>query len=118
MSLNDECDRCGEKETYRHLLWECRETRRVWNAFNEYMISINQNHRVECYEKVFDIDMNGIVSTIKVRIVQAMIQIERPTGWGIERIKYLANELKNIENYNSTVKQRLSITKIKWQNIS
>jgi hypothetical protein len=41
-----------------------------------------------------------------------MIQIERPTGWGIERVKYLAHEIKNIETYNLTVKQRLSITKI------
>ena len=37
MSCTDDCERCGEVETYRHLFWECRESRRVWRSFNEYI---------------------------------------------------------------------------------
>ena len=40
MSLSDACERCGEVETYKHLFWECVESRRVWRSFNEYMLSL------------------------------------------------------------------------------
>ena len=29
MSRSDQCERCGEVETYKHLFWECTESRRV-----------------------------------------------------------------------------------------
>ena len=29
MSRNDQCERCGLVETYRHLFWECAESGRV-----------------------------------------------------------------------------------------
>ena len=40
---------------------------------------------------------------IKVRLIQAMIQIARPVAWGVGRIKGLALELKCIELYNSVI---------------
>ena len=43
------------------------------------MGSIGNQHRVTGYEEVFTIDGNRIISMIKVRVVQAMIQIERRT---------------------------------------
>ncbi len=72
---------------------------------------------LKCHDNVFDIDKIGIASTIKVRVIQAMIQIERPIGWGFEKIKNLALEIRNIEMYNLAVKKRLLITKNKWHNI-
>ena len=56
MSLSDACERCGDVETYKHLFWECVESRRVWRSFNEYMSDIGHVHRVDCYERVFTID--------------------------------------------------------------
>ena len=46
MSRTDECERCGEVETYEHLFWGCVESRRVWRSFNEYMADIGHVHRV------------------------------------------------------------------------
>ena len=44
------------------------------------MINIHQTvSQVECYDDVF-------ISIIKVRIIQSMIQIERPMGWNMENI--------------------------------
>jgi hypothetical protein len=34
MVNSDKCSRCGDVESYRHLLWDCLETKRVWQAFN------------------------------------------------------------------------------------
>ena len=58
------------------------------------------------YENIFTIDSNRMISMIKVRLIQAMIQIQRPTGWGIEKIRQLALELKCIEKYNPAAKQK------------
>ena len=117
MSRDDECSRCGEVETYKHLFWECRESKRVWNAFNDYMSSINQPHTVEKYDDVFLIDDNRIISMLKVRVIQAMIQIERPSGWGIEMVRRLATELKCIEIYNAAAKHKMEDTKKKWESV-
>ena len=38
MSRSDECERCGEVETYKHLFWECSESRKVWA-----MSTVNQS---------------------------------------------------------------------------
>ena len=56
MSRSDECERCGEIETYRHLFWECKQSRTVWRAFNDYMTNIGHKHRVLGYDEVFTID--------------------------------------------------------------
>ena len=59
MSRDDDCERCGVKESYRHLFWECPESRKVWQAFNEYMSrTSNSQTKVEKYEDVFDIYQN------------------------------------------------------------
>ena len=35
-----------------------------------------------------------------MKIIQEMIQIERPCGWNQERIELISNDLKKIERYN------------------
>ena len=30
MVNSDKCNRCGEVQSYRHLLWECRRARKIW----------------------------------------------------------------------------------------
>ena len=46
------------------------------------MREIRHEHRVDSYEGVFKIDDNRIISMIKVRVIQAMIQIARQVAWG------------------------------------
>ena len=118
MSRDDMCSRCGIKETYRHLFWECIEARRVWESFNDYIRTIGQPLcEVKCYEEVFRVDAVSTVSVIKVRVIQAMIQVERPTGWNQDSVRKLAIEIKSIEIYNSVEKGKLEMTKTKWRNV-
>ena len=118
MSRDDMCSRCGIKETYRHLFWECIEARRVWESFNDYLRTIGQPLcEVKCYEEVFRVDAVSTVSVIKVRVIQAMIQVERPTGWNQDCVRKLAIEIKSIEIYNSVEKGKLEMTKTKWRNV-
>ena len=73
---------------------------------------------MDSFEKVFAIDDNRIISMIKVRVVQAMIQISRPVAWGVARIRTLALELKCIELYNSAVVGKKEATRLNWENIA
>ena len=47
---------------------------------------------------------------LKMKMVQAFIQIERPVGWTHERIQRMAMDLKMIELYNSVAKEKLEQT--------
>ena len=82
------------------------------------MHEIGHIHRVESYEDVFTIDDSRIISMIKVRVVQAMIQIARPVAWGVERIKRLALELKCIELYNSAAAGKKEKTRLMWERVT
>ena len=69
--------------------------------FNEYLTSRNMaEHRVESYEDIFKIGNNRTPNMLKIRTVQAFIQIERRVGWSQIKIQKLAIELKQIELYN------------------
>ena len=50
------------------------------------MSEIGHEHRVDSFERVFTIDDNRMISMIKVRVIQAMIQIARPVAWMVGRI--------------------------------
>jgi hypothetical protein len=102
MVNSDKCKRCGNVENYKHLLWECREVKNIWRLFNEYVTNINQNEEnVQDYDDVFRVGNGGNVSKLKMKIIQSMIQIERPRYWTIERIYEIANEIGCIEVYNA-----------------
>jgi hypothetical protein len=119
MSRNNECERCGLLESYRHLMWECIESRRVWDCFNSYILSLNGSiNLVNRYEDVYNIYSDRTISILKVRVIQAMIQIERPVGWTANNIRKFALELKNIEIYNSVIKNKPDKVRNIWRHIN
>ena len=111
MVNNNKCKRCGEVETYRHLLWECIEARRIWRVHEEYMGGID---KVLCYEDVFKTGDLDVVSKVKLKIIQEMIQVERPVGWSTEKVKKIVNEIKNIEMYNEAILGKLEVARRRW----
>ena len=50
-----------------------------------------------------------------MRVVQAMIQIERPVDWNKERVRKLAWGIKMIELYNSAAKHKVEVVSKKWE---
>jgi hypothetical protein len=49
---------------------------------------------------VFKIINKAIINKTKVRMIQGMIQIERPKSWTLDNILTINNEIKRIEIYN------------------
>ena len=87
MCDNDKCNRCGLKETFGHLLWDCFESRKVWESFNNYLTSMNLTEgKTEVYEDIFKIGKNRMINMLKIETIQTFIQIEKPTGWTMSNI--------------------------------
>jgi hypothetical protein len=107
---NNKCIRCAEVETYKHLLWECREVKKIWELFNSSLIN-HEEERVLEYDSVFKIGNIARVNKLKIRIIQGMIQIERPKNWTMKNIQDLDNDIKRIEKYNTNKKRASKINR-------
>jgi hypothetical protein len=116
MTESANCPRCGETETSRHMLWGCRESRNIWKIFNEILNDQNiQFGQVNIFEDLFATKDLKIVSVIKMKIINEMIQIVRPTGWNKDRLIKILKRLKNIEIYNATKLNKKNITEQRWE---
>jgi hypothetical protein len=99
MVNSNKCMRCDEIETYKHLIWECEEAKRIWHLFNELVVSEKQKEgKILDYDDVFKIGSTKIINKVKIRVIQAMIQIERPVNWTQVNITRIINEIRNIES--------------------
>jgi exonuclease III len=104
MTDSDSCPRCGIMETLKHLIWECSDSLRIWEHYNQIMTSLNEPQEcVNLYEDIFRKCENSGSSIIKIRIVQAMIQIARPTNWDRNKVTELIKDLVVKEKYNSLI---------------
>jgi hypothetical protein len=76
MTLTDECPRCGEVETTKHLLWECPHVTNIWKLYNDFMTKINHHEsKVRHYKDVYKVGHNAGISTFKMKLIQELIQI-------------------------------------------
>ena len=115
MTPNDKCPRCGEVESTKHLLWECHHVRHIWALFNELARSVG-GHRDQAhnYEDVYTAATSAAVNLVKIRLIQEMIQIERPRDWTKLHITKILNELINFDKYNSAKTHSIINFTNKW----
>ena len=101
---NNICERCQQVESTRHLLWGCIESRNIWELFNIWLTNNNNNTpgsgQMNEYQDIYRVDDCAHVCKVKIKIIQEMIQIQRPNGWNMERINLISNDIKKIELYN------------------
>jgi hypothetical protein len=67
------------------------------------------------YEDIFITENLSILSTIKMKIVQEFIQIERPKGWSITRIENLIMSIRDTELYNAKIYNKAKQTQLLWK---
>ena len=73
----------------------------IWDLFNIWIVNNNPiSNGVNDYQDIYNIDDCAHVCKVKMKIIQGMIQIERPTGWNIDQINLISNDIKKIELYN------------------
>jgi hypothetical protein len=77
-----------------------------------------QNEKLQEYQGIYKISTIGVISKIKIRVIQSMVQIDRPINWTTANILKLTNELKWTELYNAKKVNKLEKTKSKWSIVS
>jgi hypothetical protein len=118
MTETDACPRCGITEKLEHLVWGCTHSRAIWEIYNEIMREVfGQNQDcVNSYEDVYEASERPCINIIRLKIIQEMIQIERPTNWNKNKVKEIIINLINIEKYNSIKFKTETKFHKKWNN--
>ena len=117
MTNSPNCPRCGQIETTKHLLWECYESQKMWNCYNDVLVLSNlENMKIEKYDDLYRTETLGILSIVKTKLTQELIQIVRPVNWNINRTIEIINKMRNIEIYNTNINNKcLHKINKKWE---
>ncbi len=60
------------------------------------------------YEDVFQTCEMPVIGIVKAKIIQALIQIERPMNWNREKLLDTITDLINVERYNAMVSRTIN----------
>jgi hypothetical protein len=119
MTETDSCPRCGLIETTKHLLLECVHAKNIWSLYNTLMTQIGKScELVNNFEEVVKSCNSPEISIVKVKIIQQLIQIERPMNWDQDKLHTIIREVINIEQYNSNVSRSTEKFNVKWRHMS
>ena len=78
MTDNELCDRCGMVETIKHLTWECRRSKKIWDTAN-IILRESGLQQVITYNNLFTgfSPINLVVEAIVTKVTQLILQIDR-----------------------------------------
>jgi hypothetical protein len=89
------------------------ESKTYLGLYNLVMQSVKAD-KVTSYEDIFVPCKNKAVCYIKIKLIQEMIQIERPKNWNIENIKNMIVNMANMENFMANKSNNLNKYKIQY----
>jgi hypothetical protein len=116
MTPSDQCPRCSQSETTRHLLWECEHSKNIWSLHNDYLNSFGiTNSNITEYKHVYNAGTNSGLTMIKIKVIQELIQIRRPLNWNMENIRSVVEDLVKIERHNYNEKHQKNQFESKWK---
>jgi hypothetical protein len=116
MTNSPNCPRCNNEESTKHLLWDCVHSQNIWTIFNEILGSNNlASSKVSRYEHIYRTENNSAVSVIKLKIIQQMIQMERPKNWEKVTVQQLITRIKDYETKNASDNYQNEIVVNKWK---
>ena len=116
MVNSDSCPRCGLTETINHLLWECTHSKQIWNLYNKLSADQLESHNpVINYEGVYSFELNPAATLLKIKVIQALIQIVRPKNWNENNMKSLLDDLIKTEKYIAFKNFNVKAFLTKWK---
>jgi hypothetical protein len=119
MVNDDKCSRCGLTETSQHLLFECIHVRKIWSLFNNLILKTNCTQNiVDKYSDIFVIGKTAAITTIKIKLIQELIQIVRPINWSANNFKISIEEMIRIEKHNALRNNLEKQFSQKWKSIT
>ena len=79
----------------------------IWQRYNEYTTDRgNSNIKVTSYDEIFEIGDTRILNIVKMKIIQIMIQIVRPTNMTRGDLEKIEKDLRGMEAYNLVLSKR------------
>ena len=116
MTDTDSCPRCVDTETINHLLWECSHAKNIWGLFNTFMNKWGKTEeKVQSYENIYKVGLSPGPALIKIKVIQELIQMERPKNWDIKKFESLVENLLSTEQYISNQNYTSGKFKTKWK---
>jgi len=115
MVEDSDCERCGMEENSRHLLWECQGAKRGWDNLNVILSKLDlPNERIYQYQDLFNFECSSAAATIRLRLINELIQIARPNNLTEEYINRMIKNLMNTEKYIAIKNKSLARFEKKW----
>ena len=100
MTQTDKCPRCGITESISHLLWECTHANNIWREYNKFLMKTSQQKDcVNDYQSIYSVAKTPATILIKIRVIQELIQMARPTCWNEEKMEAFVKDLISTEKY-------------------
>ena len=117
MTSDNKCQRCNAIENSKHMLWECHESKKIWTLLNNILQESNLESEILTeYSDIYKITNNCAMTHIKMKIIQEMIQIHRPTGWTKKTVIDAINTIINMEKYIAKKNNTIIRWMKKWIN--
>jgi hypothetical protein len=80
------------------------------------MVEVKQEeNKVENYDDVYKSCSNPAVSLFKIKTIQSLIQIQRPTNWTKNNLVELLKDIQSIEKYNAIKNKSFEKFERKWK---
>jgi hypothetical protein len=90
----------------------------IWTIYNKLNLKINNpNEVVSNYEEIFTPGKSYAMCIIKIKLIQELIQIDRPRNWTSENLKNICVDLMKIEKYNATITRTIPKFHLKWKQL-
>lgn len=102
MTETPNCARCGQIESNKHLLFECKSSSEMWESYNKVMNNTSDDFKqIKSFDDIFDFGGNALVNIVKIKLIQETIQITRPTYWCQGRVENITKEQKELNHLNN-----------------
>jgi hypothetical protein len=85
-------------------------SRNIWNIYNQLILDENVNS----YDDVYAVNNDYSTVLIKIKIIQELIQIERPKNWTPVRVTDIICQLMSTEKHNALITKTITKFNKKW----
>ena len=80
MTNSDQCDICGEVETLKHAIWDCRRARVAWGTFDNILTALGLPITISFNTLFIGLNpTNGKIETMITKLTQTLLSFDRST---------------------------------------
>ena len=91
----------------------------MWESFNSILCERGLNQfSIKNYDDVYKFNGTGVISTVKLKLINELIQIVRPTNMNVERVKMIIRNLQSTEKYIAKKNNDEDKYKKRWSSIT